>query len=226
MPRRVNLPLATAIVASTLSHSAAAQTHPEIWRTFRAGLSAGTIASDLSIDGQRASTLGPALAFSGEAGYTRSLARTAGAIGILGLGTWPDQWSNLAGEERYRVDLAVGGALRFLHGRGAKPARFFGSVTVGPTVSWIDAPVHIGIAEDFSLGWGLNAGLRAGLDLPLAGAHGLFFSAGAVTHATWLSRRTHVLRSPTVAVERYRVLDVQCLVSSGYVWERWSGDLR
>jgi hypothetical protein len=224
MPRRMNLRVVLAMAAATLSHSAAAQDHParatEPWHTFRAGLGAGTITSGLSIDGQRASTLGPALAFSGEAGYTRSLVRTAGAIGILGLGTWPDQWSNLAGEERYRVDLAVGGALRFLHGRGAKQARFFGSVTVGPTISWIDAPVHVGIAEDFSLGWGLNAGLRAGLDLPVAGAHGMFFSAGAVTHAAWLSRRTRVLRSPTVAVERYRVLDVQCLVSSGYVWER------
>jgi hypothetical protein len=224
MSRRVTLPVAAAIGAASLAHQAAAEARParanQGWQTFRAGLGAGIGASDLRIDGKPASTLGHALALSGEAGYTRSLVGALGAVAITSLGTWPDGWADLAGEDRYRVDLAVGAALRLPYGRSAKPVRFFGSITVGPTISWIDAPVHVGIAEQFSPGLGLNGGVRAGVDLPVTGAHGVFVSAGAVTHATWLTHRTYVLRSPTAAMEKYRIFDVHGFVSTGYVWER------
>lgn len=211
---------ATFVVVS-FAHTAAAQDHPvPSWRVFRAGVGTGMIASDLRIDGQPANTLGSALAVSGEASYARSLTGHVGGVGILGLSTWPDGWATLAGEGRYRVDLAVGGALRWRFGQSRKPIRLFASLTLGPTISWIDAPVHVEIAERYSPGLGLNSGVRASLDLPVADAHGVFFSLAALTHATWLSHRTHILQSPTVAVEKYRILDVYCLVSTGYVWEQ------
>jgi hypothetical protein len=226
MLRRLNVLAGAAIAAITPAGTAAEEDRPartsQAWHTFRAGIGAGIVASDLRIDGKRTSTLGPAFALSGEAAYTRAFVRTVGAVGILSLGTWPDRWSSLAGEERHRVDLAVGGALRLLYGQGSKRARVFGSVTVGPTISWIDAPVHIGISESFSPGMGLNAGFRAGLDLPVTGVHGVFFSIGAVTHATWLSHRAQGLPpdAATAAVEKYRVFDAYCFASTGYVWER------
>jgi hypothetical protein len=219
----MNLSLVAALATATLASNARAQDGPTRlappWQTLRVGMGTGLIASDLRIGGKAAGTLGPAVAFSGEAGYTRSLTQAFGAVAILNIGTWPDRWANLAGEDRYRIGLAVGGALRLPYGGGRTPAYFFVSVASGPTISWIETPVHVGVSETYRPGLGLSGGARAGLDLPVVGAHGVFFSVAALTYATWLVRRTHVLQSPIVGVERYRIFELHCLVMAGYVWE-------
>lgn len=207
----VGTPLAATVNASTGSR----------WTEISGGLSVGPILSAANVDGEKVETLGASLAVAGEASYARGIyGKHLGLVGIARFGTWPDGWSAQAGEDRYRADFALGALTRWKLGIGVDAASISAALAFGPTVSWIDTPAHVSISEQYSLGGGLNCGLRMRLAVPLTGPHGVVLDFSGWFHSTWLQRESQVLGTNNIASQDYRFLDLQGLLTIGYVFSR------
>jgi hypothetical protein len=218
---RVAAAVAATVILAWTGAGQASSAGSDKWSMLEAGFGLGPIGGFVSVDGRKAQTLGPALAGAVEVGYGRAVfTRTIGALGLLRAGTWPDRWSVLEGEQRYRVDLAVGVGARWpLGGVNGGERSLLAALVLGPTVNWIDTPVHVAISERYSVGAGFNAGARVRLALPIWGAHSAFLALDNWCHVAWLSRHTSILETAHAGTERYRFVDLQALLVVGYELE-------
>ena len=75
------------------------------------------------------------------------------------------RWSNRAGEERWRLDLAVGPQVYFPINRIPRwlNGYFFAALSGGGSVAWLSPGPHVAFTDDYDTGYGLNFGGSIGI---------------------------------------------------------------
>ena len=161
----------------------------------------------LWIDGKRA-TEGRGILNAGfHAGYSHSLGRYFGVLGLTRFGTWRSEWAEARGEERYRVDLALGPELRIGDG-------WHVSAPMGVTIAQSQAGTGRAVREWYGPGRGLNFGLAAGYAFP--GRHAAYFDLAWLLHVTWIDHSAVLTSSGALSKESYKYVDQLLLLVVGY----------
>jgi hypothetical protein len=168
----------------------------------------------LWIDGKSAAReAGSGLYYGFHVGYSHALSQRFGVLGLTRLGTWSTPSAEARGEERFRVDVAVGPEIH-------DPREAWGwhvSAPLGVTVAQSKAGTGRAIQESYGSGHGLNFGLVVGGEL--TGRHsGVYFEAAWITHFTWIDHSVRDNRSGAVVRESFEYVDHLMLFNVGYLY--------
>lgn len=121
----------------------------------------------LEIDGVPADE-GPDGSLGVAGGYGHTLvAPWFSILGVVRYHPWDSAWSDGAGEERRRVDLAFGPQtyVRVNQPPNTLNVYWYAALTAGGSVAWIEPGPHRAITESYDTGYGINLGATTGLAL-------------------------------------------------------------
>jgi hypothetical protein len=152
-------------------------------------------------------------------GYSHALGDPRYGIVLLNrFATADSAWSRQRGENRYRIDLAIGPELR-LPIRERRPfSEWYFNLPIGPSLSSNRPGPGRAVREDYSAGYGFNVGLNGGVGV--AGAqNGGTIGGGYLLHVQWLEHTARLSANPDSARrQRMRTLDHVIMMTFGYAF--------
>lgn len=173
--------------------------------------------STLWIDGRRRSAEGGTFYFGLHAGYSHALGRRLSILGLARVASAETDWSDLRGESRTRVDVALGPELHWDESLVHPRSGWHISAPVGASFGWTSPGEGRAVDESYGLGRGMNLGISGGWDV--AGLHhGAYFDLAWTAHVMWFDHGATLRSTGETLHERYLYVDHVFALTIGWMY--------